>query len=118
MRRWNQANRSGGPRRRAWVRLNHEIAVELSQREQEMSRTARTVAISGAQAHKYPLQLAAEVQRAERDCSAEDLGICKPTPKDKVKAAITNAYTNNKSPEYLFRKHFQATPTIFTPISA
>ncbi len=60
-----------------------------------MPRTARAVTISGAQAHKYQLQFAADVQRADWDCLAEDLSIHKPTPKDKVKAAITNMHTSN-----------------------
>ncbi len=60
-----------------------------------MSKSARAVTTFGAQAHKYPLKLAADFQNSERDCIVEDQGIRKTTPKDKVKAAITNVYTNN-----------------------
>ena len=101
MYRWKQANRSGGDRHRAWGDLNEAIAAELRRREDEVVHPARADDDAGAQAHcdsqvpKYPLQFAADVARIERECLAGDLGVRKPTVKDKLKAAITNAYESN-----------------------
>jgi len=86
-----QANRSGGDRHRTWCELNK------ARREHEVHNSAQAVNSSGAQAQncQYPLQFAADVRRIEKELEADDQGIRKPTVKDKLKAAITNAYASN-----------------------
>ena len=96
--RWKNANRSGGSRHRAWEELNKAIASELLRREDEVTQTARADEIESAQAQSqplYPAQFAVDVKRIERELLAEELGVSKPTVKDKLKAAITNAYESN-----------------------
>ncbi len=44
---------------------------------------------------RYPLQYAVDIARIERDSLAVDLSVKKPTVKDKLKAAATNAYPSN-----------------------
>ncbi len=99
--RWTRANRSGGDRHRAWLKLNESIAVELLRRKGELEQTARPDGQDSAQAKdnphapKYLLQLAVDVERVERDCLGMDLGVRKPTVKDRLKAAIANNYAVN-----------------------
>ncbi len=45
-----------------------------------------------AQAHKYPVQFARDVEIVERECLAEDIVVGKPRLKDRVKAAVINSY--------------------------
>ncbi len=104
MKLWEQANRSGGPRRKGWTRLNKAIADELSRREKEMSIAAQADAGVSAQAHKYQLQFTRDVERVERECPAEDISVQKPTVKYKMKAAITNAYNRGDLEEAKRRK--------------
>ncbi len=92
MKLWEQAKRSRGPNYKRWTRLNKAIADELSRREKELSIAAQAYASVSAQAHKYPVQFARDMQRVERECLSEYIGVMKPTVKDKVKVAITNAY--------------------------
>ncbi len=100
--RWTQANRSGGRRHGAWMELNEAIAVELLRREGEVTRTAQTDDQDSAQAQgnpttpKYPAQFAA---RIEKECLAEDLGVRKPTVKDKLKASVARNYADNNIAE-------------------
>lgn len=92
-----QANRSGGDRHRTWCELNKAIEAELSRREHEVHNSAQAVNSSSAQAQscQYPLQFAVDVRRIEQELEADDQGVRKPTVKDKLKAAITNAYESN-----------------------
>ncbi len=85
---------------------NYAVADELSRREEILRHDARikndnsaqTRNSQGAQAHGFfsppvfPLQYAADNARIERECLAEELGVQKPTVKDKLKAGITNNY--------------------------
>ncbi len=60
-----------------------------------MSTAAQADAGVSAQAHKYLVRFARDVDRIEDECLAEDIGIRKPMVKDKVEAAITNAYNRS-----------------------
>ncbi len=99
-----QSNRSGRPHHKGLTRLNKAIADELSRREKEGSTSAQVNAGVSAQAHKYPVQLARDVERVEHECLAEDIGVRMSTVKGKVKADITNAYNRSDSEEAKRRK--------------
>ncbi len=100
-----QANRSGGPRHRGWMELNKAIAAELLRREDEAVRSAQAYIQASAQAQsnpnapKYPAQSAVDIMRINKECLVEDLDVRKPTVKDKLKGAVTNAYQSGNLAE-------------------
>ncbi len=95
-----------GPCHKGWTGLNKAIADVLSWREKELSTAAQTDAGASAQARKYLVQYARNVERMEREYLAEDIGVRKPMVKNKVKAAITKAY-NRGDLEKAKRRHDQ-----------
>ncbi len=108
-RRWSQANRSGGPRHKAWMNLNDAVADELSRREEIVQHDARMKNDNSAQARNsqgaqghgvvsppvFPLQYAADNARIERECQTGELDVQKPMVKDELKEAINNAYNRS-----------------------
>ncbi len=81
--------------------LNNAIVAELLRREDEAIHSAQADNRANAQAQsnpnapKYPAQFVVEIMRINKECLAEDLDVRKPTVKDKLKAAVTNAYQSN-----------------------
>ena len=101
-----RANRSGGARHRMWEARNEAIMNELLWRDERATSTsARAVKVSGARAHsddttvasvptslqQYPLQYAVDNQRIANEQEMDDLGLKKPTKKERIKASIVNA---------------------------
>ncbi len=75
------------------MELNEAIAVELLRREGEVTRTAQ--ADDSPTIPKYSAQFLVGVARMENECRAEDLGVRKPTVKEKLKAVIVRNYVGN-----------------------
>ena len=65
------------------MELSEDIAGELLRCEDEAVQIARADYGVSAQA-QYPAKFAEVVRRIERDCIADELGVRKPTVKDKL----------------------------------
>ena len=81
--------------------LNKAIAAEPLRREDEAVRSAQADNRANAQAQsnlnapKYPAQFAVDIMIINRKCLVEDLDVRKLTVKEKLKAAVNNAYQYN-----------------------